>query len=69
VLDWHHAIFGAVQDQSRNSNRRQDRTNIDLVVHAQYSHCRAEAGGLPLKARPPFTRGCIIGERLRECAQ
>ena len=53
VLGTAERVTGAVQDQGRHADRRQDRARVGVVRTAQQRDGSARAGGKALVARPP----------------
>src|SRR5260370_5665199 len=61
------AITGAMQDESRHSDRRQDTADIDIESHLEYSSYGGRAGAEPEVLAPPSLESFVVGERWRPC--
>src|SRR5260370_16911200 len=61
------AITGAMQDECRHSDRRQDSADIDIESHLEYSSYGGRAGAEPEVLAPPSLESFVVGERWRPC--
>src|SRR5260370_20508114 len=59
------AITGAMQDEGRHSDRRQDSADIDIESHLEYSSYGGRAGAEPEGLAPPSLESFVVGERWR----
>src|SRR5208283_1501750 len=60
------AIARAVKDQSRHLDRRQDRADVDIDIHAVKRDRRGRACTVPQKRRPGVQKTFVVAEARRE---
>ena len=63
LLDGHVSIVDPMQDERRNANRRQDRTDVELAIHSTQGDDGTRAGRRPLHALHPCQPLGVIGDR------